>query len=191
MERQIRVVGVGGSLGVPSRSLAALKIALGGAETAGALTQLFDIRTLDVPVYDPALEPPMHIREFADEVHCAHGLLWSSPLYHGTISGAFKNVLDWLEILSDRDPPYLTNKIIGLISVAGGVQGLQAVITMEFVVRSLRGWAVPMVMPIARAWQVFDEAVRRKDPAIEQRLRALGAEMVRAGPVRGIGELRL
>jgi FMN reductase len=122
MERQIRVVGVGGSLGVPSRSLAALKIALSGAEAAGALTQLFDIRTLDVPVYDPAVEPPLRIRELADEVHCAHGLLWSSPLYHGTISGAFKNVLDWLQILSDRDPPYLTNKIIGLISVTGGVR---------------------------------------------------------------------
>lgn len=95
-------------------------------------------------------------------------------------------MLDWLEILSDRDPPYLTNKIMGLISVAGGVQGLQAVITMEFVVRSLRGWAVPMVMPIARAWQVFDEAVRRKDPAIEQRLRALGAEVVRAAHQFGV-----
>ena len=51
---------------------------------------------------------------------------------------------------------------------------------MEFVVRALRGWAVPMVMPIARAWQVFDEAGRPKDRAIEQQLRALGAEVVRA-----------
>ena len=186
MEQQIRVVGVGGSLSIPSRSLAALKVALSGAEAAGARTQLFDIRTLDVPVYDPAVEPPLRIRELADEVHCAHGLLWSSPLYHGTVSGAFKNVLDWLEILSDRDPPYLTNTIIGLISVAGGVQGLQAVITMEFAVRALRGWAVPMVMPIPRAWQVFDEAGQPKDPAIEQQLRALGAEVVRAARQFGV-----
>ncbi len=164
MERQIRVVGMVGSQGVPSRSLAALKIALSGAEVPGTLTKLFDIRTLDVPVYDPAVEPPMGIRELADELHCAHGLLWSRPLYHGTISGAFKNVLDWLEILSDRDPPYLNNKIMGLISIAGGVQGLQAVITMEFAVRALCGWAVPMVMPIGRAWQVFDEAGGPKIP---------------------------
>jgi FMN reductase len=186
MERQIRVVGVGGSLGIPSRSLAALKIALSGAEAAGAMTKLFDIRSLDVPLYDPAVEPPMRIRDLADEVQCAHGLLWSSPLYHGTLSGSFKNVLDWLQILSDRDPPYLTNKIIGLISVAGGVQGLQAVNTMEFVVRAMRGWAVPMVMPIARAWQVFDEAGRPKDPATEQQLHALGAEVVRAARQFGV-----
>lgn len=78
-------------------------------------------------------------------------------MYNGTISGSFKNALDWLKLLGDRNPPYLTDKVVGLISTAGGVQGLQAVNTMEFVVRALRGWAVPLVMPIAQAWKVFDE----------------------------------
>jgi FMN reductase len=57
---------------------------------------------------------------------------------------------------------------------------------MEFVVRSLRGWAVPLVMPIARAWQIFDEAGWPKDPAIEQQVRALGAEVVRAARQFGV-----
>jgi NAD(P)H-dependent FMN reductase len=26
-------------------------------------------------------------------------------LYHGTISGSFKNALDWLELLQHRNPP--------------------------------------------------------------------------------------
>jgi FMN reductase len=65
-------------------------------------------------------------------------MIWSSPLYHGTVSGAFKNALDWLDLLSDRDPPFLTDKVIGLISAAGGVQALQAVNTMEFVVGAPR-----------------------------------------------------
>ena len=46
-------------------------------------------------------------------------------MYHGTVSGSFKNALDWLQLLSDRDPPYLTNKVVGLVSTAGGVQGLR------------------------------------------------------------------
>lgn len=37
-----------------------------------------------------------------------------------------------------------------------GVQGLQAVNTMEFVVRALRGWVVPLVIPIPEAWKAFD-----------------------------------
>lgn len=69
---------------------------------------------------------------------------------------------------------------MGLISTAGGVQGLQAVNTMEFVVRALRGWAVPLVIPIPRAWQVFDEKGQIKDPQIGEQLRSLGREVVRA-----------
>ncbi len=108
------------------------------------------------------------------------GLLWSSPLYHGTISGSFKNALDWLHILADHDPPYLTDKVIGLISTAGGVQGLQAVNTMEFVVRALRAWAVPLVQPIPRAWESFADDGSVRNPAVAEQLGVLGREVVRA-----------
>jgi len=102
-------------------------------------------------------------------VQAAQGMLWSSPLYHGTISGAFKNALDWLQLLSDRNPPYLTDKVVGLISTAGGTHGLQAVNTMEFVVRALRGWAVPLVLPIPQAWQVFKDASVAKGGRVPER----------------------
>jgi FMN reductase len=70
-------------------------------------------------------------------------MIWSSPMYNGTISGFFKNALDWLKVLGDRKPPYLTDKVVGLIRTAGGGQGLKAVNTMEFVVRALRGGLGP------------------------------------------------
>jgi FMN reductase len=123
---------------------------------------------------------PAAARQLAEAVYQANGLLWSSPLYHGTISGAFKNALDWLGLLGQRQPAYLTDKVIGLISTAGGVQGLQAVNTMEFVVRALRGWAVPLVMPIPRAGQAFDEEGKARDLQIDAQLRTLGREVVRA-----------
>jgi len=85
-----------------------------------------------------------------------------------------------LQILADRDPPYLTDKVIGLICTAGGVHGLQAVNTMEFAVRALRGWAVPMVQPIPRAWEIFNADGSVRDPVVADQLRALGREVVRA-----------
>ena len=100
-------------------------------------------------------------------------------MYNGTISGSFKNALDWLKLLGDRRPPYLTDKVVGLISTAGGVQGLQAVNTMEFVVRALRGWAVPLVMPIAQAWKAFDEKGALQQNELAEQLHALGREVVR------------
>lgn len=177
----IRVVGLGGSLAERSASRMALKIGLKGAEEAGAVIDVFDVRTLNLPLYDPDLrEVPEAARHLADSVAGAQGLLWSSPMYHGTVSGSFKNALDWLQLLNQRDPPFLTNKVVGLISVARGVYGLQAVNTMEFVVRALRGWSVPLVVPIPGAWRVFDVDGHALDEGVERQLRALGREVWRA-----------
>jgi FMN reductase len=178
---RLRVVGIGGSMAPASSSLAALKIAIEGAEQAGAETEVFDIRALDLPMYDPsAKDVPDAVRRMSDAVYEAEGLLWSSPLYHGTISGSFKNALDWLQVLSDRKPPFLTDKVVGLLSAAGGTQGLQAVNTMEFVVRALRGWAVPLVIPIAEAWRAFDNQGFSRDPKLTELLHTLGGEVARA-----------
>jgi FMN reductase len=106
-------------------------------------------------------------------------MLWSSPMYQGTVSGAFKNALDWLHVLGGRDPPFLHDTVVGLISAAGGTQGLQAVITMEFSARALRAWTVPYVVPVAAAARVFDSAGRIADEGIERQLRMLGSEVVR------------
>jgi len=180
MKSELLVVGLGGSLSKHSNSLAALKIALEGAAEAGARTELLDIRQLSLPMYDPSnSNPPESVLRLCKAIHEADGLIWSSPMYHGTISGSFKNALDWLQLLGDRTPPYLTDKVVGLISTAGGVQGLQAVNTMEFVVRALRGWAVPLVMPIAQAWKAFDDQGKPVDPTLTEQLHALGREVAR------------
>ncbi|HZB35263.1 MAG TPA: NADPH-dependent FMN reductase [Gaiellaceae bacterium] len=115
-------------------------------------------------------------QEYADAVFEADGLIWSSPMYHGTISGAFKNALDWLELLAKRDPPYLSDKVVGLIGSAGGAQGLQAVNTLEYAVRSLRAFAVPLVVPIAGG-SAFDGDGKLVDERAAARLRHLGEEV--------------
>ena len=110
-----------------------------------------------------------------EALEAADGLLWSSPLYQGSVAGSFKNALDWLHLPSGS--VYLTDKAIGLISVAGGTQGLQAINAMEFSVRALRGWAVPYVVPVPRA--AFDENEKVQDEGVERQLRMLGSEVVR------------
>jgi FMN reductase len=176
----IKIVGLGGSMVTPSSSLSALNLALEGAAGAGAETELLDLRAMQLPMYVPDADPNDAVRHMCDAVYEADGMLWSSPLYHGTISGAFKNALDWLQLLGNRKPAFLTDKVIGLISTAGGTHGLQAVNTMEFVVRALRGWAVPLVIPIPEAWRVFDKEGRSVDPKVADQLQALGREVTRA-----------
>src|SRR5712672_1650392 len=177
---RVRIVGLGGSLAQHSSSLSALKVALEGARDYGADVELFDLRELNLPMFVPGVESvPVAARELCDAVQAAQGMLWSSPLYHGTVSGSFKNALDWLQLLSDRNPPYLTDKVVGLISTAGGTHGLQAVNTMEFVVRALRGWAVPLVVPIPQSWRAFQQG-RVLNESLATQLHALGGEVARA-----------
>ena len=174
------IVGLGGSLRKGSTSRSALQRALAGAAAAGAETTLLDLRELELPMYNPDDDEPTEgAATLIESCHAADGLLWSSPLYQGTISGAFKNALDWLHVLGRRDPPYLHDKVIGLISAAGGTQGLQAINTMEFSARALRGWAVPYVVPIPASWQVFGDDGSISDETVESQLELLGAEVVR------------
>ncbi len=180
MTRTLTIVGLGGSLARVSKSRAALRLALDGAASAGAETTLLDLRELDLPMYDPDDDEPTDAAaRLIEACYSADGMLWSSPTYQGTISGAFKNALDWLHVLGAREPPFLHDKVVGLISAAGGTQGLQAINTMEFATRALRAWDVPYVVPVAAAARVFDEDGRVKDASIETQLLTLGREVVR------------
>ena len=113
---------------------------LAGAQEADAETELLDLRTLGLSLFNPEAEPNATTLRMVESLETADGLLWSSPLYQGSVAGSFKNALDWLNLPSGS--VYLTDKAIGLISVAGGTQGLQAINAMEFSVRALRGWAM-------------------------------------------------
>jgi len=180
MTKTLTIVGLGGSMAKVSRSRAALMFALDGVASAGANTELLDLRELDLPMYNPDDDEPTEAAaRLIESCYAADGMLWSSPMYQGTISGAFKNALDWLHLLRDRDPPFLHDKVIGLISAAGGTQGLQAINTMEFAIRALRAWAVPYVVPVASAARVFDADGRIQEPAVALQLTTLGEEVVR------------
>jgi FMN reductase len=180
MTNPVRVVGLGGSLRAESTSRSALQVALDGAAAAGAGTELLAVRDLDLPPYTAERSIPPAAQRFADAAYACDAMIWSSPTYQGSVSGAFKNVLDWLILLADRQPPYLTNKPVGLITTAGGVQGLQTINTMDFIARSLRAWSVPVVLPVSQSWKSFDPDGRLTDQGVAGQLQALGSEVVRA-----------
>ena len=102
----VRIVGLGGSLRKHSRSRAALAVALDGAAAAGADIELLDLRVLELPMFNPELEAtaPAIVRTLLETCYEADGMLWSSAMYNGAVSGSFKNAIDWLHMLGSRDP---------------------------------------------------------------------------------------
>jgi FMN reductase len=176
------VVGLGGGLGGESQSLAALKAALAACEKAGARTDLIDLQTVRLPLLEPnkPLESySAEAKDFVARIAAADGYLWASPAYHGTISGVVKNALDFIEYLSDRRPPYLHGKPVGLISTAAGsMAAVTTIQAMQHVAHSLRAWVVPLSVPIHQAHKAIDWEGRVTDPSVMERLEMLGREVV-------------
>ena len=121
--RSVSVVGLGGSLREMSTSRTALQVALEGAADSGADVELIWVRDLRLPLYTDEHAPPSAAHQLAGTVYQADALIWSSPTYHGSVSGAFKNALDWLILLAENNPPYLANKPSAWSPLRAGCRG--------------------------------------------------------------------
>lgn len=138
------ILGLGGTSRNPSFSGSGLHAALNFAAEAGADTYCIDIRDLKLPLYqaDWALSDypeAQAIAEFIELHRRADACIWSSPCYHGTVTGVFKNAIDFLEFLEDDERVYLTGRAVGLISV----NDITPIETMRTIARELRAWVCP------------------------------------------------
>ncbi|HEY0637489.1 MAG TPA: NADPH-dependent FMN reductase [Pseudonocardiaceae bacterium] len=173
----ISVVGIGGSLRAGSQSERALRIALAGAEAAGARTTMVTGSDLLLPFYDPAA-----VRDAApalvELVRRADGVLLVSPGYHGTVSGLVKNALDYVEELREDPRPYLDGRAVGCVALAQGWQAAVTTLTaLRSIVHALRGWPTPLGAALNTTEVVFDGDTC-SDPQVEKTLRVIGEQVV-------------
>ncbi len=178
----MRVLGLGGTLRQNSTSLFALKRALRAAREMGADTGLIDLAELALPIYEPGTplkEYGPEVRDFIERAAAADAMLWSTAAYHGTLAGVTKNALDFFEFLRHGKPPYLKNKVVGLIATAGGDQAaVNAINAMVHVVHSLRGTSAPLTVPIAHAPKALHPGAGSMDQKWAERLEKLGQLVV-------------
>lgn len=181
----LRVAGIGGTLRKGSSSLGALRCALSAAEKAGAEVELLDLRELELPMYEP--EKPLekyaeNVEQYIETVRRCDALVVSTGSYHGTLGGATKNALDFLQFLAADEWPYLGGKAVGLIATAGGEQAAaNATAAMVHAVHALRGVVVPLSVPLPRVWEKVDEAGSITDKDYRGRLDSLGRLVVDLG----------
>lgn len=176
------ILGLGGGLGPGTHSLSALKEALKAAEKGGATTDLINLKEVDLPLFNPESrisDYPPNVKDYIERVIAADGYIWTTPAYHGTVSGVVKNALDYTEYLSDRSPPYLYGKPVGLICTAGGTTaGVSTIQSLIHVAHALRAWVVPLTVPIPQAGRIINAAGEIGDPLIRERLSMLANELL-------------
>lgn len=69
----------------------------------------------------------------------ANAMIWASPTYHGAMSGALKNAIDYMQYLASDPSPYLQGKAVGIVSIADSAP----LANMAGCVHELRAWLAP------------------------------------------------
>lgn len=161
------VVALCGSLRDGSYTRLALEHALDAAEEAGAETQLIDPREIDLPLFDPDDRDRGDAEWLKKTVADADAILLGSPVYHGTLSSALKNLLDYL----GKDQ--FQGKTTGLLATAGGGGYGRTLEHMRTSVRTVRGWTLPHEVGIRGAYDAFEDG-EFVDEDLEARTRKLG-----------------
>jgi FMN reductase len=170
----LKLLGVSGSLRDRSTGLLALNNLLETARSFGAETRLLDLRTTELPMYNPDAQPEARIAAVREQVNWAQAFVLSSPDYHGSMSGAMKNFLDyhWHE---------LSGKLFGFV-VASHEKGVTVMEGMRLAVRQCYGWSLPYGVSIQGREDLGDDG-HISNPAVSARLRMAARDMVVYGSV--------
>ncbi|CAL1517880.1 NADPH-dependent FMN reductase [Chitinophaga sp. MM2321] len=114
--------------------------------------EIFSLAEGQIPFFaqHEAGETPAAVTAMCESFRKADLHIWMTPLYHGGMTGAMKNCLDWLELTSKHQRPYLTGKVVALLSWADGTQAMQGINAMDAVAKALRAWVLPYSLPILK-----------------------------------------
>jgi NAD(P)H-dependent FMN reductase len=166
----LKVLGVGGSMRAGSFSTRAVRLCLELAERHGAQARLLELRTADLPLYNPdAEDEPEAVRAVGEVVRWADAFVLGSPDYHGSMSGAIKNFLDyhWEEF---------AGKLFGYVC-ASHEKGLTVMDQMRTAVRQCYGWSLPYGVSVYGEHD-FDAAGELVNARLAQRLEMLARDVV-------------
>ncbi len=145
-------------------------------EHFGAETRIFDPHHL--PIFDrSSYEHPevLKLREWSlwSEAH-----VWVSPEQHGSMTGVFKNQIDWIP-LSDGAVRPSQGRTLAVMQVCGGSQSFNAVNQLRILGRWMRMFTIPNQSSVAKAWQEFDENGRMMPSGFRDRVVDVMEELFR------------
>ena len=175
----IRLLGVCGSMRASSYSSRIAAMVLEVAREHRAETRLLELSVTDLPTYNPDKEYVDHegLRLATEAVNWADTFLLSSPDYHGSMSGAMKNFLDfyWSEF---------AGKLFGY-ACASHEKGLTVMEQMRTSVRQCYGWSLPYGVSVHGEVD-FDSSGQIVNSRLAHRVRFLARDLVVYGSlIRG------
>jgi arsenic resistance protein ArsH len=144
----------------------------------GCETRIFNPEGLPPFNDDLKAEEIEKVKELRSLFEWSEGQVWCSPEQHGTISGVFKNQIDWVPLSLGGIRPS-QHKTVSLFQVNGGSQSFNVLVQMRNLARYMRMRATVNQGTLPKAWQLFDdETGRLKDGPEYRRLVDVLQELV-------------
>jgi len=171
MSQQPHVVGIAGSLRDHSYTRLSVERALREADRRGATTELLDLRTFDLPVYDADVDEPGDAAQLTTAVQRADSVVLGTPSYHGSYSSVLKTALDYCGFDEFEDTT------VGLVCVAGGSFPTTPLEHLRSVCRALNAWVVPHQVGLPRVSDKY-EGEELVDEGLAERVDVLGRRVV-------------
>lgn len=181
---QPRILAFAGSLRKDSYNKTLIKIAVAGANAAGADVTYIDLRDYQLPIYDADLEGESGIPDNAMKLKQlfidADGLLLSAPEYNSSMTAVFKNTIDWVSRPVPGEPSLggISGKIVTLMSASPGVfGGLRGLVHVRSMFGNLNAIVLPGQVAITAAHDAFTPDGQLKDPRRQASVEKLGATL--------------
>lgn len=162
-----RILILYGSLREPSYSRLLAEEAARVLVDLGCDVRFFDPR--DLPIKAPGLEEHPKVQELRDLSLWSEGQVWSCPEMHGTITGVFKNQIDWIPLAMGAVRP-TQGRTLAVMQVCGGSQSFNVVNTLRVLGRWMRMLTIPNQSSVPKAYMEFDGDGRMKDSPYRDRV---------------------
>lgn len=182
-----KILAFAGSLRKDSLNKKLVKVAIKGAEAAGAEVTYIDPRDYPLPIYDGDLEQSEGIPENAKKLKQLfrehQGLLIAAPEYNSSITGVLKNLIDWVS-RSEQGEPMLAcyrGKVAGILAASpGALGGLRGLVTVRSILGNIYVHVIPEQQAIAKAHEAFNEDGTLKDKKQQESVEAVGRSLAEA-----------
>jgi FMN reductase len=175
------IVGIGGTARRDSTSERAVARALEFAKQLGSETRLFGG---DFVAGLPLYVPDRRTRTsdeclFIDTIRNCHGVIISTPGYHGCLSAPIKNILDLMEDTAHDERPYLVDRAFGCIVTAYGWQACgTTLVSLRLISHALRAWPTPFGVALNASTPLFETDGTCIDENISKQLFMVASQVV-------------
>ena len=184
----MRILAVSGSLRADSYNTALARAARELAP-AGVDIEIFEglgaLPHYDQDLDQETVEAPDAVASLRQQIDEADAILFVTPEYNGSTTGALKNAIDWAS--ARHRGSWLRNKTV---AVAGATTGQYGALWAQQDLRRILGIAGARVvgeeLPVSSAHEKFDAHGRLVDPIVADRLRSHIARLVDEAQPLGI-----